>query len=140
MLQKCRKSCSSRNSLIGRLLLPSFRRTLLSSVVLDGGAEFYDTNSASRFLCPGLTRCVEPRGLQRSIATILKLQGSNLLGITELKLPNQKLAGEIVQNTTAARVLLGFALRPQPIFRPVHYELVSSAKGGRKQQNQNLRR
>jgi len=39
------------NSLIGRLLLPSFRERFYLGR-LDGGAEFYDTNSASRFLCP----------------------------------------------------------------------------------------
>jgi Bacterial pre-peptidase C-terminal domain len=39
---------------------------------------------------------IEPRGIQRGVATKIKLIGTNLIGLTELKLHNPKLKGELL--------------------------------------------
>lgn len=41
---------------------------------------------------------LEPRGIQRGIATKVKLIGTNLIGLTELKLHNDKLKGELLND------------------------------------------
>jgi WD40 repeat protein len=67
---------------------------------LDGTSEFYDT-ATGKVLPPAkpeLTR-VEPRGLQRGVATRIKLSGSNLVNLTELKLHNPKMAGSFDKST-----------------------------------------
>jgi WD40 repeat protein len=75
---------------------------------LDGKIEFYDTTSGKVLPPPKpeLTR-VQPRGFQRGHSTRLKLTGSNLLGVTELKLHHAKLKGELStpQGGTAANEL-----------------------------------
>src|SRR5262249_29081062 len=38
---------------------------------------------------------LEPRGIQRGAAAKIKLIGTNLIGLTELKLHNQQLKGEL---------------------------------------------
>ena len=43
----------------------------------------------------------EPRGIQRRIETSIKLVGSNLVGLRELKLHNAKLSGSILTNAGA---------------------------------------
>src|SRR5206468_4293856 len=70
---------------------------------LDGTTEFYDTTSGKPVPLPKpeLVRA-EPRGLQRGTGTTLKLYGSNLLGLIDLKLHNPKLEGEILENTNAS--------------------------------------
>jgi len=66
---------------------------------LDGSMEFYDTTSGKVSLPPKpeLTRA-EPRGIQRGLETRIKLVGSNLLSLKELKLHNPKLTGVILTN------------------------------------------
>jgi hypothetical protein len=39
---------------------------------------------------------LEPRGIQRGVATKIKLIGTNLIGLTELKVHNSKLKGELL--------------------------------------------
>src|SRR5580765_8477722 len=39
---------------------------------------------------------LEPRGIQRGVAAKIKLIGTNLIGLTELKLHNERLKGELL--------------------------------------------
>ena len=63
---------------------------------LDGSMEFYDAASGKVSLPdkPALVRA-EPRGVQRGLETRIKLVGSNLVSLKELKLHNPKLSGSI---------------------------------------------
>jgi len=80
------------------LALLSQGKTLLVGR-LDGSMEFYDVTSGKVSLPakPELVRA-EPRGIQRRIETRIKLVGSNLVGLRELKLHNAKLSGLILTN------------------------------------------
>ena len=65
---------------------------------LDGSFEVYDATSG-KVMPPAkaeLTR-LEPRGIQRGKEVTIKLMGSNLLGVTELKLHDSKLKGELAR-------------------------------------------
>ena len=66
---------------------------------LDGTMEFYDTTSAKVALPakPELVRA-EPRGIQRGLETRIKLVGSNLLALKEIKLHNAKLTGSLLND------------------------------------------
>ena len=66
---------------------------------LDGTMEFYDANSGKVLLPakPELVR-VEPRGIQRGVETRVKLIGSNLLTLKEIKLHNGKLTGALLSD------------------------------------------
>jgi mono/diheme cytochrome c family protein len=65
---------------------------------LDGTLQFYDTATGKVMVAPkpGLTRA-EPRGLQRGITTRIKLTGTNLVGLTEIKLSHPKLTGQLLR-------------------------------------------
>lgn len=69
---------------------------------LDGTMEFYDATSGKVVLPPKpeLVRA-EPRGIQRGIETRVKLVGSNLLTLKEIKSHNAKLTGSLSTNSTA---------------------------------------
>jgi len=41
---------------------------------------------------------LEPRGIQRGTTVNIKLIGTNLMGLTELKLQNEKFTGELLEN------------------------------------------
>lgn len=66
---------------------------------LDGSMEFYDAASGKVALPakPELVRA-EPRGIQRGLETRIKLTGSNLLSLKELKLHNPKLTGSLLSD------------------------------------------
>ena len=65
---------------------------------LDGTMGFYDATSGKILPPPKpeLVR-VEPPGIQRGVETKLKLAGSNLANVTQLKLHHSKLTGELMQ-------------------------------------------
>ncbi|MBI4658174.1 MAG: hypothetical protein HY735_04860 [Verrucomicrobia bacterium] len=65
---------------------------------LDGTLQFYETASGKRLPPPKpqLVRA-EPRGIQRGVATKVKLTGANLIGLKELKFVHAKLSGRLVQ-------------------------------------------
>lgn len=69
---------------------------------LDGTMEFYDTTSGKAVLPakPELVRA-EPRGIQRGLETRIKLIGSNLLSLKEIKLHNSKLTGSLLTDPEA---------------------------------------
>ncbi len=46
---------------------------------------------------PDISR-IEPRGIQRGVETKIKLIGTNLVGLAELKFSNEKLKGEILED------------------------------------------
>jgi len=64
---------------------------------LDGTLEFYDATSGKIVPPPRpeLAR-IDPRGIQRGVETRLKLVGSNLATLTNLKLHHSKLSGELL--------------------------------------------
>ena len=67
---------------------------------LDGSMEFYDVTSAKVSLPPKPELVqAEPRGIQRGIETRVKLVGSNLVSLKELKLHNPKLSGAILTDS-----------------------------------------
>jgi WD40 repeat protein len=65
---------------------------------LDGSFEVYDATSGKVLppAKPALTR-LEPRGIQRGKEVTIRLVGSNLLGVTELKLHDSKLTGDLAK-------------------------------------------
>ncbi|MCI0536912.1 MAG: pre-peptidase C-terminal domain-containing protein [Verrucomicrobiales bacterium] len=65
---------------------------------LDGSLEFYEASNGKPMPMPKpeLARA-EPRGVQRSVATKIKLAGRNLFGLAEVKFSNDKLRGELLK-------------------------------------------
>jgi len=98
---------------------------------LDGSTEFYDTTSGKVLPLPKPELALaEPRGLQRGITTKIKLVGSNLLGLTQLKLHNPKLKGEIVHDTNSSMASAWVNVTPADDLAPGPYELSVASKGG----------
>lgn len=65
---------------------------------LDGTLQIYDASTGNVLPPPKpqLARA-EPRGIQRGVATKIKLTGANLVGLRELKFGNPKLSGRIIE-------------------------------------------
>jgi WD40 repeat protein len=65
---------------------------------LDGTLQFYDATSG-KVLAPPKPQLVraEPRGMQRGTTLELKLIGSNLVGLTEIKFSDARLKGQLKQ-------------------------------------------
>jgi len=62
--------------------------------------EYYDTKSGKVVPAPKPELVqTEPRGIQRGFEAKIKVQGSNLLSLTQLKLSNTKLSGELLSET-----------------------------------------
>jgi WD40 repeat protein len=99
---------------------------------LDGKMEFYDTTSGKVLPPPRpeLTR-IQPRGFQRGQPTRLRLMGSNLLGVTELKLHHAKLKGELsIPQSGMAANELAMTVTAEPDLPRGSYEISVKGAGG----------
>ena len=66
---------------------------------------------------------LEPRGIQRGSTNRIKLIGTNLLDLTELKLQNPKLSGELLHELETATNVAWIELRVPSDMTPGPYEL-----------------
>ncbi len=98
---------------------------------LDGSLEYYDTTSGKPLPPPKpeLARA-EPRGIQRGKEVKLKLIGSNLLGVTELKVHDAKLKGVLVSDTAAKSEELWAQLGAAADLARGSYEISVKGSGG----------
>jgi hypothetical protein len=64
---------------------------------LDGSLEFYETGAGKPMPMPKPELAsTEPRGVERGVATNIKLTGRNLFGLSAVKFSNDKLHGELL--------------------------------------------
>jgi hypothetical protein len=98
---------------------------------LDGTMEFYDAASG-KVVPPPKPELVrsEPGGLQRGVETKLKLVGSNLSSITQLKLHNPKLTGELLREPEPKAKEAWIKLIAAPDTTRGAYELSVESAGG----------
>jgi hypothetical protein len=98
---------------------------------LDGTLEFYDTTSGKVLPPPKpeLVR-VEPRGFQRGQQVTVKLVGSNLIGVTELKLHHAKLKGELAKASEQKPNEISVVLNAEVDLPRGSYELSVIGPGG----------
>jgi WD40 repeat protein len=98
---------------------------------LDGSLEYYETTSGKVMppAKPELTRA-EPRGIQRGQQVNLKLTGSNLLGVTELKLHHAKLKGELAKMSEPKSEEIAVTLTAEADLPRGAYELSVKGAGG----------
>jgi WD40 repeat protein/mono/diheme cytochrome c family protein len=98
---------------------------------LDGSVDFYDTTSGKVLPPPKpeLTGVV-PRGLQRGVTTRIKLSGSNLVHLTELKLGNSKIDGRLDQTNGASPTEAWASITPAANLPRGTYEVSVSSAGG----------
>jgi hypothetical protein len=98
---------------------------------LDGSLEYYETTSGKIMPPPKpeLTR-VEPRGFQRGQQVTVKLTGSNLLGVSELKLHHTKLKGELAKMSGAKPEEITVMLTADADLPRGAYELSVKGTGG----------
>lgn len=98
---------------------------------LDGTAEFYDAASGKAVPPPKpeLTR-VEPRGVQRGMATRIKLFGSNLVNLAELKVHNAKITGTLEKSSNASANEVWASLTPASDLPRGAYEVSVLSAGG----------
>jgi WD40 repeat protein len=98
---------------------------------LDGTLEFYETTSGKVLPPPkpDLVRA-EPRGFQRGQEITVKLVGSNLLGVTELKLHHPKLKGELAATAEQKPDSISVVLNAAADLPRGSYELSVKAPGG----------
>ncbi|HEY0455523.1 MAG TPA: c-type cytochrome domain-containing protein, partial [Verrucomicrobiae bacterium] len=98
---------------------------------LDGTSDFYDTMTGKVVPPPKpeLTHS-EPRGVQRGMPTTLKLFGSNLVNLTELKFNNAKLAGKLLLTTNDTAKVIWASITPGPDLPRGAYEISVNGAGG----------
>ena len=98
---------------------------------LDGTMQFYDTSSGKVVPPPKpeLTRAV-PQAVQRGLDTRIKLEGSNLLNLTQLKLHHPKLSGEFLRDPAPTAREAWIKLKADPDLARGPYELSVEGVGG----------
>jgi WD40 repeat protein len=98
---------------------------------LDGTTEYYDTTSGKVVPVPKpeIVRA-EPRGIQRGLTTRVKLTGSNLVNLIELKLHNPKLKGDIEQRTNMIPSATWISVSAADDLAPGPVEISLVGKGG----------
>ncbi len=98
---------------------------------LDGTLQYYDTTSGKVVppSKPELARIV-PQAVQRGQETKLKLEGSNLLNLTKLKLLNPKLSGEFLNEPGAKAGEIWIKLMAASDLGRGPYELLVEGPGG----------
>jgi WD40 repeat protein len=98
---------------------------------LDGSLEFYETTSG-KVLPPPKPELVgaDPRGFQRGRQVTVKLMGSNLLGVTELKLHAPKLKGELAKTAEQKPGEISVILNAEADLPRGSYELSVKGPGG----------
>lgn len=98
---------------------------------LDGTLEYYETTSGKVMPPPKpeLVRA-EPRGIQRGQQVTVKLTGSNLLGVTELKLHHEKLKGELAKTSDLKADEVTVTLTAEADLARGSYELSVKGAGG----------
>src|SRR5258708_2485133 len=81
-----------------------FLSNLLLFLAITGFAASNPAKMASPKIAPGKPEIfqLEPRGIQRGLSVKIKLIGTNLIGLTELKLPDPGLKGELLETPAAS--------------------------------------
>ena len=98
---------------------------------LDGSVEYYDSTSG-KVAPPPKPEIVraEPRGIQRGVATRIKLTGSNLVNLTELKLHNPKLKGELETASNTSPTTAWISVTAAADFAPGPADISLAGKAG----------
>ncbi len=98
---------------------------------LDGTMQYYDTASGKVAPPPKpeLTR-VAPQAVQRGVETKLKLEGAHLLNLTQLKLHNPKLSGEILTDPPPVAGEVWVRIKAATDLARGSYELSVEGPGG----------
>src|SRR5207249_2584496 len=78
---------------------------------------------------PDLVR-IEPRGIQRGFEAKLKLHGSNLFGLTQIKLSNTNLSGELLSEPAPTANEVWIRLKAAAGLTRGSYELSVEGPGG----------
>jgi len=98
---------------------------------LDGTLEYYDTTSGKVVPPPkpALTRLM-PRAIQRGVETKIKLEGSNLANLAQLKLHNTNLSGTLLTNSAPTAGEGWIELKAASNLARGNYELSVEGPGG----------
>lgn len=91
---------------------------------LDGSLRYYNSATGKVFLPPKpeLVRA-EPRGIQRGVTAKIKLIGSNLIGLREVKMHHEKLTGSLVQEGPEKLTEMWISVRAAEDLKRGSYEL-----------------
>jgi WD40 repeat protein len=96
---------------------------------LDGTLEFYDAKTGKVAPPPAPTLSqAEPRGIQRGVETHIRLIGSNLVNLTELRTSNSNLTGRVVGGEQGNEALA--ELKAASDLAPGPYEIWVSGSAG----------